>query len=241
MADLRGAYARLRRAQVHLADFKRRAERYNRSHLNHLIYDFHQETQRAGVQWGKGRAPSVGMSMIVGETIYNLRAALDYLVYEMAELDSGSEQDGTQFPIESSKKGFKGRRKSYLNGVDAKHVTALRALQPCEGCNWTGVLRDISNPDKHRKLTDSRGTAVIDVKLAYIPPGGQPPPQPWKVFPAQGRLRGEVWDVYVHADATLHVEFADGTPVAPTLDLLQGEVAATLNAFTPCFEGRCAH
>src|SRR5262249_11398095 len=37
-------------------------------------------------------------SILIGEVVYNLRAALDYLVYELAILDSGSIQDGTQFP-----------------------------------------------------------------------------------------------------------------------------------------------
>jgi hypothetical protein len=44
------------------------------------------------------------ISIVVGEICYNLRAALDYLVYELARLDSGCIQNGTQFPIEYKKR-----------------------------------------------------------------------------------------------------------------------------------------
>ena len=164
---LRGAYARLTRANVHLRDFKRRAERFNRSHLDHLSYDFNPQTQLAHVHWDKGREPSAGMSIVVGETIYNLRAALDYLVYELARRDSRSEQNGTQFPIESTPEGFERRcdetrdRGVFLRGLLPEHKAAIKILQPCCGCNWTKLLADLSNPDKHRKLTDSPGTATL--------------------------------------------------------------------------------
>ena len=40
----------------------------------------------------------------VGEVCYNFRSALDYLIFELAKLDSGVEQGGTQFPIMDSPK-----------------------------------------------------------------------------------------------------------------------------------------
>jgi hypothetical protein len=50
----------------------------------------------------------VGMSVPirVGEVCYNFRSALDYLIFELAKLDSGVEQGGTQFPIMDSPKDF---------------------------------------------------------------------------------------------------------------------------------------
>jgi hypothetical protein len=36
---------------------------------------------------------------LVGEICYNLRSALDYLVFELAKHDSGTRQENTQFPI----------------------------------------------------------------------------------------------------------------------------------------------
>src|SRR5204863_4438007 len=86
------------------------------------------------------------------EMIYNLRAALDYVVFEPARFDSGQTQNGTQFPIEDKPEGFKGRQKTYLKGLTDPHVALVEEYQPCQGCNWTATLRDLSNPDKHREL-----------------------------------------------------------------------------------------
>src|SRR5689334_11619575 len=89
-------------------------------------------------------------SVVVGEIVYNLRAALDYLVYVPAEQDSGARQSGTQFPIEDSQQGFTAHRPTRLKGVSDEHAAVIRQFQPYRGCEWTRTLRDLSNPDKHR-------------------------------------------------------------------------------------------
>src|SRR5262245_36630798 len=40
------------------------------------------------------------LPLAISDAVHNLRAALDYLVYELALYDSGSIQEGTQFPLE---------------------------------------------------------------------------------------------------------------------------------------------
>ena len=83
------------------------------------------------------------ISILVSEAIYNLRAALDYLIYELAILDSGQIQDGTQFPIENSPRGWKFRRDGcpnkrngipdygcYLRGISFSHKAIIKTLQP---------------------------------------------------------------------------------------------------------------
>ena len=46
--------------------------------------------------------------ILVGEIIYNLRAALDYLIFELSLLDSGNEINGSipQFIIEDEPTGW---------------------------------------------------------------------------------------------------------------------------------------
>ena len=43
------------------------------------------------------------LAVVVSDIIHNLRATLDYIVYELALSDSGKVQDGTQFLIEDVK------------------------------------------------------------------------------------------------------------------------------------------
>jgi hypothetical protein len=96
-------------------------------------------------------------SVVIGEIVYNLRSALDYLVFELAGLDSGCIIEGTQFPIERSQKSFKWRvRGGWLDVLNAAHVAAIEALQPYRGCQWAAVLQNLSNPDKHVHLVPSQ-------------------------------------------------------------------------------------
>jgi hypothetical protein len=37
---------------------------------------------------------------LIGEVVYNLRTALEYLAFQLAYLDTGQVQKGTKFPIE---------------------------------------------------------------------------------------------------------------------------------------------
>lgn len=115
-------------------------------------------------RYREGRCPPE-IGILVGETVYNLRAALDYLVYELAILDSGHVQEKTQFPIESCESEWESNQDRRLAGLNPTHKALIKCLQPYRECDWTGVLRDISNPDKHRTLT-----LVNPVKTATFPP-----------------------------------------------------------------------
>jgi hypothetical protein len=168
-------------------------------------------------------APPI-FAILIGETIYNLRAALDYLVYEIAHLDTGKPKNGTKFLIEDTIKGWnehlphpgmprKRQRKLWLHKLTLAHQAALKRLQPCCGCKWTGQLRDLSNPDKHHRLlavsaskSDRRGSAIA------------------------------FYSVVVNLKLTTHVEFQNGSPVVKTLKLFQKQVADVIEAFDPDFQ-----
>lgn len=152
--------------------------------------------------------------IVAGESIYNLRASLDYLVYELAILDSGSTQKGTQFPIESTVKGWNGRLNTFLKGLSVKHKTIIEGLQPCNGCKWTETLRDISNPDKHRTLQVVRISSFK--KKANIPASA-------------------VSAVKMHAQFTPVIAFDDGSPVIETLQELKTNVTTVLDKFNSDF------
>jgi len=167
---------------------------------------------------------------LVGEICYNLRCALDYLIYALAELDSGSPQKGTQFPIMDASRDFAGRGKSMLIGVNAAHVTAIERLQPYMGCKWSGRLRDLSNSDKHRHIIPGGGNSRITVHsalekdLAPIWGVKRKAPHP---------LTGEEVDVKVYVSG--EITFADGTLVTDTLHEIKTGVADMLRHFEPNF------
>ena len=108
----------------------------------------------------------------IGEATYNLRAALDYLVYVLACQANGWRHVlGTQFPICDSKAEFIRRTPSWLTCVPAQAVERIEEVQPFAGCEWTRLLRDLSNPDKHRSMTGLTSNARVvrgdDPAIAY--------------------------------------------------------------------------
>lgn len=112
------------------------------------------------------------ISIVLGEICYSLRSALDYLVFELARQASGIIQDNTQFPIDDKPEQFAKHKCSRLKGLSVEHKAAIERLQPYNGCTWTKVLRDLSNPDKHRALTDRGLTFNVEVRtenMTFVP------------------------------------------------------------------------
>ena len=171
----------------------------------------------------------------VGEAIYNMRAALDYLVYSLAYLDSRQPQEKTQFPIFDKPSAFKNavhinNPKNPVRGVKDIHVTVLDGLQPYPTRNaldplWLSQLADTSNPDKHRHLVlaEARHQAITQWTISRTPSGD-----------------GEMT---VEFAFSRYIAFGDGDnlPVIPTLDSLRSHVRETLDEFKPCFLRKCPH
>jgi len=166
--------------------------------------------------------------VVIGEVCYHLRSALDYLVYELAINDSGKAQEHTQFPIVDSPNEFGGAANRNLRGLNAAHIATIERLQPYNGCEWTKILRGLSNRDKHRHLTLTASLTMGHVQFWPTPPIVSQGPV------RRARFRGI--EVYVQYPFSISVLFKDGGPVVKTLRVLQAEIASTLEAFKPEFK-----
>src|SRR5215204_9224 len=103
MPSLDGAYAWLSRAEEHLSEL---------SSLCVMVGQIERDAMVRSLRVNDDVGTSVGnyrfdtpvssvpdrVSVLAGETIQALRRVLDYLVFEVAWLDSGSIQEDTQFP-----------------------------------------------------------------------------------------------------------------------------------------------
>ena len=163
---LQGAFDRIDRAEERMTDLKLEIHAYGERYAN-AVTVWPDAQQAAGF---RAIHPSAAdtiipttISILVGEIIYNLRAALDYLVFELALLDSGREQKKTQFLICNRKDDFTEQWCSRLKGINEAHVAAIEALQPYRGCHWTRWLQEISNPDKHQRFTDRGSSATVEI------------------------------------------------------------------------------
>ena len=219
MHPLDHAVARVNRAEEHLADLIRRTA------LPGGAFDPHKPAKQI---------PLVSMaSILVGEVCYNLRAALDYLVFELAKLDSGAEQKQTQFPIADDASKFNDQSHR-LKGLTRSHVSAIEALQPYKGCEWTRRLRDWSNPDKHRTLVPVQTEYELTVHVVDQQRLSDFKNMPGAIY---AKVERDGTEVYVKLRLGTAVQFADdGSPVIQPLEEILTRVARTLEQFRPDFK-----
>ena len=230
---LDSCFQRLKRADDHLLDFNSRVKAMlmNQAYAVGIKLDQNLPHRVIDVTRPPETFFDMHFGVLVGEIFYNLRCSLDYLIFELAKLDSGDEQDGTQFPIVDTKRNFEGGAGRWLKGVNEGHIAIIERLQPYNGCVWTRRLRECSNADKHRHLIQAGGAATITVHsslekdltrcLGYDrqiphPVLGQPPVT-MKVYPSGG------------------VTFPDGATVPETVEEIKAQVENILVEFKSHF------
>jgi hypothetical protein len=126
---LDGAFERVNRAGEHLVNLNARLEAFRQEHENSVVLQFNAESPHHP-EFVSYISASMKIPILIGEIVYNLRSALDYLIFELGKFDSGETQNRTQFPIEDTKNGFRGCRKTFLKGVNSDHVARIEGLQP---------------------------------------------------------------------------------------------------------------
>jgi hypothetical protein len=238
--SLTGPLARVARAEEHLAELQRQIASLKWENMRAFIPQFDLEPPHylklipipdlmVDAQ--------VDMGIRIGEILYNLRGALDYLVYRLWWLDSGSApllEDFTQFPIEGSSDRFKVRRKTWLKKIDDVHAAMIERAQPYNTVRWSKALQTFNNWDKHRGFVDIEGRVTGTAFARPIDANFDEIRAP--IQRAQHPIHGEV-DVKVHLSVS--IQFKDGTsvPIMDALDEIKRGVAQTLADFHPEFPG----
>ena len=102
----------------------------------------------------------VGITLIAGEVVHQLRSALDHLVWQLVVANTGQPPPGTKsgFPIFKEAAGYASpRAQAMIAGVSAQAAVRIEAAQPYRvGADadkvLTWVIHELSNTDKHRML-----------------------------------------------------------------------------------------
>lgn len=151
---LAGARLKLVRAEKHFQDITEILKR-----LEHGECEIIPEEQSDGLGVLRVRLspkPPDDLPVIVGDCLFNLRSALDHLVWQLVIVNKGTPTDRHFFPICSSSKAFSEAVAKHhrLDDAPAKAVTLIESLQPY----YTGethplaLLSKLHNVDKHRNL-----------------------------------------------------------------------------------------
>lgn len=110
------------------------------------------------------------VSAILGDTIHNLRSALDHLAYQLVWVGTGKAPlSHVYFPIADDQARYLEQRRHQMKGAPPPAIAAIDALTPYKGGNdqlWR--LHKLNNVDKHRVLITA-GSAFQSVNIgAYL-------------------------------------------------------------------------
>ena len=141
------------RAKEHLESLRKELKIFRESAPCKLIVEDDRKNQRCGVLTDISDTPD-RISLIVGDVFYNLRAALDQLVWCLAKLSLPYPKD-TDFPILDHPDPNKFQRRT--NGVPAAAVSIIESLQPYHRAdaiksNLLWRLNKMCNIDKHMRI-----------------------------------------------------------------------------------------
>lgn len=147
---LGGCRLRLSRAKFHMTEL----DEHFRSYCRSAEMTYHSEV--ADTPWQLQVEGDPTHAVIVGETIQNIRTALDYLIYALVLHTQGRKpRKRTQFPI-STTAGDLFRTRYQISELPGELRRRIRKLQPYQAkgqrSDTLSLIRDLSNADKHRLL-----------------------------------------------------------------------------------------
>jgi hypothetical protein len=192
---------------------------------------------------------SLGLGVILGDFLSNLRAALDHAANGLASPARG---EFTKFPIYTDRRKFRRDADANLAGVSDEHRADIERMQPYTRSRRGRVLKalnDLVNIDKHRVVKVVE--LVADISVWVVPSAGgrvkthKPSTYP---FPGLGsfidfdtesqfRVQPLKGESDMEADANIWVLFgnANGGIVASRRDLryMLDEVTEILSELSP--------
>jgi hypothetical protein len=180
VADLAGVRAKLRRAGEHRLAFDRLFEEYLETEPYSIVFEFDPESGWHTFRWHVETEPPLeDLALIFGDILSNLRATLDYLVWQLVL--SGGSRPGRQsgFPIVKREKDWPVQGGAALKGVPEEWAELIESMQPFQRPDFPelhplAILEQMNNINKHRFLPVAVLTAEefsYLINVAEVPPG----------------------------------------------------------------------
>jgi len=153
--------AKLARAVEHFESFNVEAQSFAQSVKHEIVLKWNPATgEKWLVLWDSDHFPSMRLSAIVGDVLFNLRSALDNVVCGLVRrADSAATCETLQFPICTSEKAFENAlARGQLEDVPDDARRFIKGVQPM----WSpennrplhplSLVHDLNNRDKHRAV-----------------------------------------------------------------------------------------
>jgi len=248
---LSGVQAKLSRADIHFDAIELAIREFVGSEPDLIPGEFdpHEHVYVFRAQ-RDSRSPT-WVSPLMGDCVHNLRAALDYLMWELVKAGSGSGTSATEFPIFTDAERYRREAPKKTRGVPEGAERVLRALQPFAGASggpfdpeWRdpereplALLQELERWDKHRSLNvteDQVSAELVGFEQLGIMTSPHPALLPGRFTRGTVLARAAVPlarpDIEVYLRATYGVAFdragpGDGLAVVDTLRAIRQEVS----------------
>lgn len=156
-ASMTNANVKMMRAQEHVEAFERDLDEFRKSAHCAVVGQCEMDTRQQVFFADEVEGPpAYRLSFYLGDGLYNMRAALDHLVWDLVISCGGYPDNRNSFPLCEDPNDWRRYKSGRLGGITDANIRAeIRACQPCFGSNafrnrhlW--LLEELSNIDKHR-------------------------------------------------------------------------------------------
>lgn len=152
-ASLKGPKLKLERAKKHFRDLESVVERFYETKPYLVGVDDNPESNQREFRLVRARPVPVGLSIIGGDAIHNLRSTLDHLVWQLVLANGGEPNKRTAFPVWRSEADFVTGRPGYAKGASEEALEVLYGLKPYQGgSDFLWRIHQLDIVDKHRLL-----------------------------------------------------------------------------------------
>lgn len=166
---LGGVRLKMARAQHHFDAVQAEITAYIEAEPYEVVAEHNAETDEYIGRVKLHREPAPQWGITLAESAYQLRSALDLLVYQLAGLGPNGPGRKTAFPIFYDSVAYARDRNKYLNGVPDEDRAIIDSLQPYHRGDDAETdplarLEWLTNEDKHRLVVPSivqRGQAAV--------------------------------------------------------------------------------
>lgn len=251
--SLEGCRAKTQRAKEHFLQLYAAHQEFLNLNPYGVIVDDDPDTGKKTLRARVSREAPEEWALIIGDVIHNLRAALDYLAWQLVELGGGKTGTGIQFPVLYAMEDEAGEHEATIagqvKGAPPLALAVIDRLQPYH-VGHPGFeshplyrLHRLDIRDKHHLLivvgaalrNDSLHVGSGHIEQLHI--GSQHIEVPLK---DGAELFSLIGDVDMNSQYRFAVAFektgpGGGEPVVPLLDQLISFVDESLTLFAPFF------
>ena len=192
--NLAGIHAKIRRAEQQIQMISDEADEICKDVQQCIVREVHQDLdEQTWVYRGPTLSAPIEWSVIIGEILYNLRSALDHLVWQLVLANDQIPGRHNEFPITKDHEQWQRERSNLLKGVGQRHQAMIGYLQPFTGginlpfdVSKLNALNDLSNIEKHRHLIVTvLASSVSDVNIPALEKPRTGPPLKGTTFNRQ--------------------------------------------------------